>query len=96
MKIPKSVKIGAYTYRVKYEKSLKRHKLGDVNGICDNEGLTIWLVKGMVGEQLKITFLHECLHAIESVYGFELGEERVSKLDHTLTAFLIDNNLGFK
>jgi len=94
MKIPKSVKIGAYTYKVKTVKVLT-HNGNDLTGLCDNDKCVISILDGMTKVDEKIVLIHECLHAIENAYGIQIGEKRVGKLDHALTALLTDNDLEF-
>jgi len=94
MKIPKTVKVGAYTYKVEFVDTLK-HEGNDLLGLCDNESYTISIVKKLKPIPLKVVFLHECLHAIENVYGCVLGENKVNKFDHYLVDYLIENKLNF-
>jgi len=89
MKIPKSVKVGAYTYKVKLTSKL------DSDGLCEDKTLTIWLKKDLHKTDLAITFMHECLHAIEHSYEIFLGEKKIKKLDTYLVSLLRDNNLTF-
>ena len=93
-KIPKKVKVGAYEYSVRVVKNLT-HKGINIRGICDNDELEILIDLGLRGADVPVTFLHECLHAIDEVYGVKLGEKRIGVLDHSLVAFLNDNDLRF-
>lgn len=94
MKIPRSkVKIGAYKYKIVKKKNIT-YNGKELDGLCDRENQIIYLDSGLKGEKLFLVFIHECLHAIEEAYDIpQLSERVVSRLDHALTAFLIDNKI---
>jgi len=94
MRIPKTVKIGAYIYKI-IHKSKVTHKGVSLTGLCDNDSFEIVLEKGLSGAELMVVFMHECLHAIEYCHEIKLGENKVKRLDHAIVAFLTDNNLRF-
>jgi hypothetical protein len=94
MRIPKEVKVGAYTYKVRRLKKVSKEGK-ECWGLCDHKKFTISLQKDLTGIDLKVTFIHECLHAIEYAYEITLGEKKINKLDNYLVAFFLDNNVNF-
>jgi len=98
MKIPRTIIIGAYTWKVKRVKEFKtKSDPGRVlTGICDSKTLTIYIKKGLKEIDLRITFMHECIHAIEYAYDITIGEKIITKLDNYLVCFIQDNNLDFR
>lgn len=95
MKIPKKVKIGIYTYKIKEVEDLKDEKNNPCWGLCEHSEHTIYLKKGMIEPRLSEVFLHECLHGIEESFGIDLGEKKVNQIGLALMAFIIDNKLDF-
>lgn len=93
--VPDSVKIGPFLYTVKVESvaSLEPAQLG----CTDVARTTITVLGGMSASQERATVLHECLHALLSLTGWDhrLGdpdcEHLVRALEPALLAFLIDN-----
>jgi hypothetical protein len=94
MKIPKSLKIGPYCYGVVFKEDLE-HEGNSLFGLCDQVNHIIYMRKGMEPKKKMETFLHECLHAIEDVYGVEIGEEKVSLLGLSLMAIINENKIRF-
>ena len=92
MKIPKTLKIGAYEYKVVIQDGIT-HKGFALSGLCECDELIIRLDKKLKGTELQVVFIHECLHAIEHSYNIKLGEKTVERLDNALVAFFKDNNI---
>ena len=89
MTLPKTVKIGALKFKVRWVKDL------NAMGQCKHIKREILIddeQKGNDAETLD-TFLHECLHAMDKAAKLDLGEDRVHRLAFMLTAFLTDNKL---
>lgn len=42
------------------------------------------------------TFLHECVHMMDDAYTVGLTETQVTKMEHALKAFLLDNFEGLR
>ena len=96
MRIPKSIRIGAYTYKVKKINSIGKRPNGkDASGLCEHKTRTLWIQSGLDSVEEKIVFMHECLHVIEYVYDLSLGEKKITKLDSYLVDFLTINKLDF-
>lgn len=51
----------------------------------------IFIDKSLIGERLIDVLLHECLHAMEHMYGIELPEETVGKLGSMLGKLFVEN-----
>ena len=94
MKIPRKIKVGAYTYIVKRKKTIKEDNQ-ELLGLCDRGAHLIYIVKDLSDKKAKEVLLHECLHAIEESYGINLGENKVNLLGLALLALIDDNKLEF-
>lgn len=92
MKLPKSVKIGAHTFKVIYR------KMDNNFGEMDDTTLTITIDNTMPQTQQEETLIHEILHAIRKLSGTELERERdeervVQSVAHLLYQTLKDNRM---
>ena len=99
MKLPRTVQIGAYTWKVKIIKKfpvLKKEPGREQTGMCDSASLTLYIKKGLREVDVRITFIHECMHAIEYSYDMYVGEKKIRKLDNYLICLIQDNNLDFR
>lgn len=63
MKIPKTLKIGGHTYKIKIEKD--RENMGS----CDAKSSTIYIDGSMPHDQQESTLIHEVFHAINTTFG---------------------------
>ena len=92
MRIPREVKVGAYTWKVVYKKVII-FEGGECDGLCDSDNFIIYLSKTRCKnrQNLEETFLHECLHAIEKSINLDIGEDAVTRVATGLYAFLKDN-----
>ena len=97
-KLPRSVVIGAYTWKVKRVKSFKgKADAGRVQtGLCNSKNLTIYIRRDLKEVDVRIIFFHECLHAIEYSHDITLGEKTISRLDNYLICFIQDNQIDFR
>lgn len=86
MKIPKSVRIGGHTYKVKL---VSRVDSVDSEGEMDNEAGTIRLLKTLTPTALEAAFIHEALHGMNSTLNHEL----LDSLAEQVFQFLHDNKL---
>lgn len=93
--IPAHVRVGPHRYKVKVaQPSGLTH---EEYGVTDLGRTTITLAPGMSGSQQRATFLHEALHAMLSLTGWDhrLGTKReeqlVRSLEPVLLEFLRDN-----
>lgn len=74
------------------ELGVEERELGpDLLGEFDEMTCTI-RVRPNISEQLRrSTILHECLHAISSIYGLDLTESQVLVLESSLTNLINQN-----
>jgi len=94
MRIPRKVKIGAYTYKVIRQDKVM-HDDEEQDGLCDNINMKIYVRKGLDTTRKKIVFFHECFHAICHVSNVTLSEEKVDILDDVFIQFFQENKLSF-
>ena len=91
MKIPKSVKVGGTTYRVKVTNNLE---LGSKNysGEIRYASREIRIAKNNNKEMLCATFLHELFHAIFDFHGHQQHDEKlIEELANALFMIIVDN-----
>lgn len=80
MTLPKAVVVGHRRIKIK-ELSVKRSVAEHVDGLCDLDNSTIWvLLKGQTGPQTASTLRHEINHTIwtEAGLGRTASDERVA------------------
>ena len=98
MKIPKTLKIGAHTFKILYPYQFKERS--DVYGTCnvslgeirisDTDGNDRKLTSTQIGQSL----FHEILHAINDIYvGSKLDERDIEGFSQGLFQVLNDNKL---
>lgn len=81
MKLPKSVTVGGFKFKVE---SVAEIDVADSEGECDINDCTIKIKTGL-GEREYQRFLHEVVHAITSVYcNDSISEENVESLSQGL------------
>ena len=86
---PARVQVGPHRYKVDVAKpSGLTH---EEYGVTDVGRTTITLAPGMSGSQQRATFLHECLHAMLSLTGWDhrLGSKREEQLVRALEPVLL-------
>jgi hypothetical protein len=85
MKIPKSVKIGGYNYKVSFKgmEDLKRGggEKDDLCGTCDPLTSEISILQELTKEQKLSTFIHECIEAYNHVYGMKLTHNQICQAE---------------
>ena len=67
MRIPQTIKIGGYVYKVIKDYDFKDDK--ELIGVADSEYLEIRLKSAKTPQVLEQVFLHELLHCIDFVYN---------------------------
>ena len=78
MKIPKTVKIGGYTYSVQYRDTLKEtEKSDECCGTCDMQTFEINILKSLKPKQKFSTFLHECIEAYNHIMGMQMKHNQI-------------------
>lgn len=94
MKIPKKVKVGGITYKVK-DVDIISSGTSDC-GICSLDDSCIELLRKHKKQAKEITFLHELLHAIFYHCAMEQDEHVVEVLANALHMVIKDNPEMFK
>jgi len=98
MKIPKQIKIGGHTYKVKEDHKFVERS--DLLGLCDHYQRIIFITpfdvngakRGRTG--IEETFIHELLHAVDEIYNSKkLEEDTVKRISEGLYQVFKDNDL---
>lgn len=90
MTLCEEVKVGYKHYKVKEEQNL--HEDGaELQGQIRYLEQEIALREDMTEESKEATLMHECLHALDEMYGIGLSEEQVERLGNALYMFIGDN-----
>lgn len=92
MKLPETLKISPFVYRVELVTKLLDTEHCRNYGICDTNHLTIRLDDENNDQQMRQTLLHEVIHAINNHGRLGLEEDTVERLTNGLLAFLLDND----
>jgi len=95
MKIPRKLKVGPHTYKVRRKKKIVDEEGHELRGECRVEERVILLQSGLKNTRLCETFLHEVMHAIDEENQMELGENRVNLISLCLLQIILDNKLNF-
>ena len=93
MRLPETVKVGAFVYTIVRETQVRsdddRRLCGQINYMRQE----IHIGDGMAAEQEYDTFLHEVLHAIDHNGQMGLSEKQIHRLASALLGVLLDNDL---
>jgi hypothetical protein len=99
VKIPNKVNIGGTTYKVKKVRGLKANNQ-EVWGYCDYKNHVIAVEVDISEDVQEQAFLHECVHAINDVWGIDkedtVDESKVDRMAHGLHALINQNKAVFK
>ena len=97
MKKPRVIKIGCHKYKVRYCKEVYiKNEAGnkeELLGYCDIDNFTILIKSGICESMLKEVLIHECIHAIDQVYGLGLSEKAVNMLGIEVVKLIMGNKL---
>ncbi len=98
MKLPESVEVGGFTYKIRTDKeSSLELKRSNCCGLTKYDPQEIFLDTDMSQECLLATFLHETIHAIDRVFRCgELTEDQVHSLANGLQQILKDMGITFE
>ena len=91
--LPKSVKVGCYTYSIEIQDQPWCEEHG-VYGLCDDESKIITIVDNVDMDSTLNTFQHELLHALYYFFGLDDDhdeEQTVSALSSGLIMLYQDN-----
>lgn len=89
MKIPKKIKVGGITYKVKNVDIITAGT--GVCGSCNYDNSTIELLKKHKRQAKEQTFIHELLHAIFYHCNIEQDEHKIELLAQALYMVIKDN-----
>lgn len=89
------VKVGYKHYKVKEEQNLHESE-AELQGQIRYLEQEMALREDMTEESKEATLMHECLHALDEMYGIELSEEQVERLGNALYMFIEDNPQMFR
>ncbi len=85
MKVPKSIQVAGFKYRVKDNAKL----YDDAEGVCDFDNCEIKLNKNLGKDKMQVLF-HEVLHAVDMHYNnFSLGEDQTERLSQGCIRLLV-------
>lgn len=90
LKVPTNIKIGSHEYKVLFD---EREEDGNFRGSILHKYHEILLNPDIHPQQLRVTFIHEVMHAVAHTYSIVPPEEDVSRLAEGI-AELLFNNLG--
>ncbi len=89
-KLPKTVQVGPFMYKlIRNRETDQAQAWGKTNHVKREMQFGEWCV----GRELAATLIHELLHAVESAYGVEVGEDKIKGVSHGLAQALMDLGL---
>jgi Zn-dependent peptidase ImmA (M78 family) len=91
MKLPETLKITPYVYRVVPVTKLCSADHRRMYGQCDTENLEIRVDDANNEQHMRQTLLHEVLHAISNHGNLGIDEDTTERLANGMLAFLSDN-----
>lgn len=92
MRIPETIKIGPFTYKV-LRPVVVNNNLRQRIGEADHENLVIKVEDGLAPEVAAEVFFHEVMHAVDVLMGTKLKETQVERMSKGLYMVLKDNSL---
>lgn len=93
MKIPESVKVGPFTYKVVLVEIVNRERLELIGQVTHCVNKEIRLQKDLDQDKLESVFIHELLHCADVFIHLGLKEEQVERLEAGLYMVLKENGL---
>ena len=84
MKLPKSIKVGPFSYTVSADVIMPEGVFGE----SDHRQRTITLADNRRSEEQSVTLLHEIIHAVDEVCKADLDERQADVLSHGLAQAL--------
>lgn len=94
MKIPKKIKVGGITYKVKQVNKLCDDEM--THGYQDQAGEIIQLKKSLSEGYKEKVLMHEIVHAIFDFLMWDHDEKKVERLAQALYMLIKDNPEMFK
>lgn len=81
---PRAIKVGTETYTIRFVESMR-----DCLGICDDSRKLIKISRDQTAREMRATFFHEVLHAIEAEYVVKLGERKIKRIEWALCQVML-------
>ena len=93
MRISETVKVGPFTYTVKFCDILRSNDGQDCYGwtVYHEQHICLWT--GAPRQTQETAFIHECLHVIDEVYCLGLEEKQIAVLAPVLLELFRENGL---
>ena len=92
MKIPKSLKIGGFNYKVIYRKRYKNDGVSVFGNQCSSTH-QIWIESDIPVQRQEEVLLHEIIESIDTDNELKLEHTQISALSNCLYQALKDNGL---
>lgn len=96
MRIPRRIKVGAYTFKVVFKDELEEAVDRLMVGKCDPNKQEIFIKQGQTKVQEFSTFIHEWIEAANYIYGIGLKHIQIESLESAMYQFITENNLWKK
>jgi hypothetical protein len=93
MRIPRKIKVGAYTFKIVYKDELEEVIDKQMVGCCDPNKQQIFIKHGQIKSQEISTFLHEWIEAANHIYGIGLKHIQIEALEAAMYQLLTENKL---
>ena len=93
MRIPKKIKVGAYTFKIVYRDDLEEVLDKQMVGMCNPNKQQIFIKHGQIKSQEISTFLHEWIEAANHIYGIGLKHIQIEALEAALYQLLTEHKL---
>ena len=89
IKVPREVKIGTHTFRVRFDPHLKGDEgnYGDIN--YRTEEIRIWADAPL--SLRNEALLHEIIHLAQHIYRVEISDPDIDRVAETIGQFLFNN-----
>lgn len=93
MKIPETVKVGPFTYKVSLVDIVNRYKPERIGEVEHDVNKEIRIQKDLDRDKLESVFIHELLHCTDVFMHLGLSEEQVERLEGAVYMVLRQNDL---
>lgn len=93
MKIPETVKVGPFTYKVNLVEIVDRGRPELIGWAIHDVNKEIRIQKNLDQDKLESVFVHELLHCMDVFMRLGLSEEQVDRLEGAVYMALKENGL---
>ena len=91
MKLPKRIKVGPFSYRVKFSSNIHDGDGRQLAGQIRYHSLIIDIDPNGKNQRLRETLMHEAIHAVTHDRKLDLDESFVHSFSLGMSALLVDN-----